>query len=185
MAIERGKSASAKTRKQQPAGAIPSASEISALRSDKTKSSPRAQHAKPWTYTRRGYALAQGFRQLKSRKFASLTTLLVFGVTLALPALILFTANSLAAIGQQSVGEESVTAYLTLQTPDLAGAALANEIQTQAGVKQARYVSRDEALIPPPYRKPPLVSWPIALIGSMKWIRCNLICVGSNAYKRL
>lgn len=104
------------------------------------------QRRKPWTYTRRGYALAQGFRQLRQNKLASLATLLVFGITLALPALILFTANSLAALGNKSVGEESVTAYLTLATSDLDGAALTQQISSQPGVKQAQYVSRDEAL---------------------------------------
>lgn len=103
-------------------------------------------YSKPWTYTRRGYALAQSFRQLRSRKLASLITLLVFGVTLALPALIFFTASSLAALGSKSVGEESVTAYLGLQVSDLDGAALATRLESQAGVKAARYISRDEAL---------------------------------------
>ncbi len=105
-----------------------------------------ARQSKAWTYSRRGYALAQSFRQLRRRKLASLSTLLVFGITLALPALIFFTANSLAALGNRSVGEESITAYLTMQTLDLDGAALAQRLQSQPGIKATRYVSRDEAL---------------------------------------
>ncbi len=143
MAIERGKSASAKSQARR------TAAQVGAVPSELTNQRPnnyKQKHAKPWTYTRRGYALAQGLRQLSSRKFSSFTTLLVFGITLALPALILFTASSLAALGNKSVGEESITAYLTLDTPDLAGADLTQKIQTLDGVAKARYVSRDEAL---------------------------------------
>lgn len=165
MAIERGKSASNKYQTRQPAttaqtrttqrhqtdqqdGATAQAQQRGGTKHTKTKSiNPVLKtHSKPWTYTRRGYALAQSFRQLFSRKLASLVTLLVFGITMALPALIFFTANSLAELGNKSVGEESVTAYLNLQTSDLEGAALAQRLQNQAGVKSARYVSRDEAL---------------------------------------
>lgn len=134
MAIERGKSAK-KTARKQPAAATPAATQTA-----------RNGYSRPWTYTRRGYALAQGFRQLSARKLASLVTLLVFGVTLALPALIFFTANSLAELGNKSVGEESITAYLKMDIADLDGAALTQQLNSQAGVKSARYVSRDEAL---------------------------------------
>jgi len=147
MAIERGKSAStsqARRLAKQQQAVTHEAALRSTARNPQTPSSRSL--AKPWTYTRRGYALAQSFRQLRKRKLASLSTLLVFGITLALPALILFTANSLAALGKKSVGEESVTAYLTLQTADLDGAALAHQLQSQPGIKNTRYVSRDEAL---------------------------------------
>jgi len=142
MAIERGKSATRKNRRSEQQG-VQRSNIADAQGSTGAK---RTGHSKPWTYTSRGYALAQGFRQLRSRKMASLVTLLVFGVTLALPALILFTASSLAELGNKSVGEESVTAYLNLQTSDLDGAALAQRLQSQAGVKETRYISRDEAL---------------------------------------
>lgn len=136
MAIERGKSATRNPNHDLPPDA------------KKTDVLPRTRkrHAKPWTYSRRGYALAQGIRQLKSRKLASLVTLMVFGVTLALPALIFFTANSLALLGNKSVGEESLTAYLTMQTSDLDGASLAQRLNSLVEVETARYVSRDEAL---------------------------------------
>lgn len=155
MAIQRGKSAK-KNQSTQNTGAIRlnDAENLNSSRRDhsttaeqlQTKRSKSKTYSKPWTYSRRGYALAQSFRQLRARKLASLITLLVFGVTLALPALILFTASSLAELGNKSVGEESVTAYLSLQTSDLDGAALAQRLQSQAGVKSTRYISRDEAL---------------------------------------
>lgn len=141
MAIERGKKAAKKSTSDLPPAAV---------RTTKNTlhkaPSQKGSYSKPWTYSRRGYALAQSFRQLRSRKLASLITLLVFGITLALPALIFFTANSLAELGNKSVGEESVTAYLNLQVSDLDGAALAQRLESQAGVKTTRYISRDEAL---------------------------------------
>lgn len=146
MAIERGKSAAPNARQPTSPGPMAVPVEVKPASAKSIADKKRRQHSEPWTYTRRGYALAQGFRQLRSRKFASITTLLVFGVTLALPALIFFTANSLAELGNKSVGEESITAYLSMQTADLEGAALAVELQSQERIKEARYVSRDEAL---------------------------------------
>jgi len=145
VAIKRANAVASNNAAEKPQGAIPLPPKKPAP-SNKVAATRTRQHAKPWTYTRRGYALAQGFRQLRSRKLSSIATLLVFGVTLALPTLILFTASSLAALGNQNVGEESITAYLTMQTPDLDGAELANELQTENGIKAARYVSRTEAL---------------------------------------
>lgn len=145
MAIQRNKTASSNGSQQKPLGAVANPPKPPAQQNKATAKRTR-RRTKSWTYTRRGYALAQSFAQLRSRKISSITTLLVFGVTLALPALILFTAGSLAALGNKSVGEESITAYLTMQTPDLDGAELANRLQSRAGIKQARYVSRTEAL---------------------------------------
>jgi len=150
MAIERGKSAKKQNHTQQLSGTSGSEKliepDFGTPTNARRSSVKQTRHAKPWTYSRRGYALAQGFRQLRARKLSSLTTLLVFGVTLALPALILFTASSLAELGNKSVGEESLTAYLSLQTSDLDGAALAQQLQALAEVKTTRYISRDEAL---------------------------------------
>jgi len=133
-------------RRSHPQGAIAIAPTTAPEPLTKPAIQRSRQHARPWAYTRRGYALSQGLRQLRSRKLSSMATLLVLGFTLALPALILFTASSLAELGNKSVGEESVTAYLTMQTPDLDGAEIANELQSQVGIKAARYVSRTEAL---------------------------------------
>jgi len=145
MVIQRNKPATSSRSQQKPLGAVANPPKTPE-RKNQTTPKRTQRRAKPWTYTRRGYALAQSFAQLRSRKISSMATLLVFGVTLALPALILFTAGSLAALGNKSVGEESITAYLTMQTPDLDGAELANRLQSRAGIKQARYVSRTEAL---------------------------------------
>jgi len=138
MAIVRGKSASAKPR-VQPNEHRPA--HRSAPSPEQT-----AAELKPWTYSRRGYALAQSFRQLTKHKLASFMTLLVFGLILALPALIFFTADSVKQLAGQSVGEESITAYLSMSTSDLDGAALTRRLQSVDGVTSARYISRDEAL---------------------------------------
>ncbi len=99
-----------------------------------------------WAYTPRGYALAQSIGQFGKRKFSSLSTLLVFGITMALPALIFFTASSLAALGSKTVSEESLTVYLKTGISDLDGAALAQSLQQQPAIRDTQYISRDEAL---------------------------------------
>lgn len=99
-----------------------------------------------WMYSKRGYALAQCLRQLKRRKLASLLTLLVLGITLALPTVFLFSAGSLQQLGSQSVEQESLTLYLHLTTGDLEGATLAQTLLGRQGIRETQYVSRDEAL---------------------------------------
>ncbi len=99
-----------------------------------------------WTYTHRGYALAQSFRQLRQRKFASFITLMVFGISLALPAIILFSAGSLAKLGNHNIEQESLTVYLSMQVNDLDGASLAQQLLLREGIDRTSYVSRDEAL---------------------------------------
>ena len=56
-----------------------------------------------WTYGRRGYALAQSLRQLRTHRFASLMTLLVLGLTLALPALLLFASQTLQQLASRLI----------------------------------------------------------------------------------
>ena len=99
-----------------------------------------------WTYGKRGYALAQSLRQLKRHKFASLTTLLVLGITLALPVMLLFASSALQQLSSRSIEGESLTAYLQDSVSDLDGAALSLEWASREGIRDTRYISRDEAL---------------------------------------
>ena len=99
-----------------------------------------------WSYTKLGYALTQSIRQLRERSMATFMTLLVLGTTLALPAVFWFGSASLSELVSRSVGEESVTVYLTLDVSDWAGAQLAERWQNQAGVRTTTYISRAEAL---------------------------------------
>ena len=99
-----------------------------------------------WSYTKLGYALTQSIRQLRERSIATFMTLLVLGTTLALPAVFWFGSASLSELVSRSVGEESVTVYLTLDVSDWAGAQLAERWQNQAGVRTTTYISRAEAL---------------------------------------
>lgn len=99
-----------------------------------------------WRYGRRGYALARGLDTLRERPFASAATLLALGVVLALPALALFVADALDALGARALEGESITLYLDPSVPDEDGAALAATLGGRAGVRETRYVSRDEAL---------------------------------------
>ncbi|MEE9320834.1 MAG: ABC transporter permease [Granulosicoccus sp.] len=99
-----------------------------------------------WTYRHRGYALAQSFRQLTLRKWSSLSTLLMLGITLALPVLLLFAAGPLQQLGNRGVEGESLTLYLDAQITDLQGASLAQELLGQPGIRKTSYISHDEAL---------------------------------------
>ncbi len=101
---------------------------------------------KKWTYGKRGYALAQSLRQFSQRKFSSLITLMVLGITLALPALFMFSAQAVQQLAKQNIDDESLTLYLTLDTADLDGAALAQSLLGKPGIQKTRYISSDEAL---------------------------------------
>jgi cell division transport system permease protein len=101
---------------------------------------------KRWTYRKRGYALTQSLRQLRQRKLSSLTTLLVLGVTLALPIIIFFSAGSLQQLGTQTVNDESLTLYLEPGTGDLEAAKLAESLLSRNNIRDTLYVSPDEAL---------------------------------------
>lgn len=99
-----------------------------------------------WSYTRFGYALTQSIRQLRERSLATFMTLFVLGTTLALPAVFWFGSASLSELVNRSVGEESVTVYLSLDVSDLNGAELATRWQNREGVRTTTYISRAEAL---------------------------------------
>jgi len=101
---------------------------------------------KKWAYGKRGYALAQSLRQLSPRKFSSLITLAVLGITLALPALFLFSAQAVQQLAAQNIDDESITLYLRLDTADLDGAELAQTLLGKPGIQKTRFISRDEAL---------------------------------------
>ena len=118
-----------------------------------------------WTYSRRGYALAQSLRQLQRYKVASIGTLLVLGITLSLPVILYFASATLATLNQRSTQGESLTAYLTPTVSDLEGAQLADEWLTQPGIGKTEYVSRDQAL---------------AMLGEATDIREAIEALGSN-----
>ncbi len=99
-----------------------------------------------WTYTKRGYALAQSLRQFKRYKVASMITLLVLGITLALPVILLFAGNALQQLGMRNLEGESLTAYLHTEVSDLQGAEMAQSWQGKLGIRSTRFISRDEAL---------------------------------------
>lgn len=111
-----------------------------------TPEEPATAAGPRWTYGKRGYALAQSLRQLKRHKFASLITLLVLGITLALPVMLLFASGALQQLSSRSLDGESLTAYLQDSVSDLDGVALAEQWASQEGIRSTRYISREEAL---------------------------------------
>ena len=99
-----------------------------------------------WTYGKRGYALAQSLRQFKRYKFASVVTLLVLGITLALPAMLLFANSMLQQLGNRSLEGESLTVYLDQSVSDIDGAVLAETWKGLEGIRNTQYIGRDEAM---------------------------------------
>ena len=111
-----------------------------------TPEEPASAAGPRWTYGKRGYALAQSLRQLKRHKFASLVTLLVLGITLALPVMLLFASSALQQLSSRSLEGESLTAYLHGNVSDLDGVVLAEQWAALEGIRSTRYISREEAL---------------------------------------
>lgn len=99
-----------------------------------------------WQYSKRGYALSQSLKQFKRYKVASTITLIVLGITLALPVILLFASSALQQLGTRSLDGESLTAYLNNDVSDLQGAELAQQWMGKSGIRSTRYISRDEAL---------------------------------------
>lgn len=99
-----------------------------------------------WHYGARGYALHRSVVQLFARPLSSLTTLLALGITLALPALVLFSADTIERLGARAIEGESLTLYLDPTIDDVAGAALSERVRERPEVRTTRYVSRAEAL---------------------------------------
>ncbi len=99
-----------------------------------------------WTYTRRGYALSQSLRQLKQQRIASLGTLLMLGITLALPVILYFAYLNLATLGHRSLEGESITTYLRTNVSDIAGAELAESWSTREDVARTDYLSKEQSL---------------------------------------
>jgi cell division transport system permease protein len=99
-----------------------------------------------WQYGKRGYALSQSLKQFKRYKMASIITLMVLGITLALPVILLFASSALQQLGTRSLDGESLTAYLINDVSDLKGAELAQQWMGKPGIRSTRYISRDEAL---------------------------------------
>ena len=99
-----------------------------------------------WTYTRRGYALAQSLRHMRRYRLATIGTLLVLGITLSLPFILYFSSATLTNLSERSVQGESLTAYLDDSISDLDGAQLAKEWQLQDNILETQYISREQAL---------------------------------------
>ena len=85
-----------------------------------------------WQYGKRGYALSQSLKQFKRYKMASIITLMVLGITLALPVILLFASSALQQLGTRSLDGESLTAYLINDVSDLQGAELAPRLRGPA-----------------------------------------------------
>lgn len=141
--------------------------------------SPQQAAGSRWMYTKRGYALKQSLKQFKRHKFASLTTLLVLGITLALPVILLFAGNALQQLGMRNLEGESLTAYLNTDISDLQGAELAENWLGKPGIRSTRYISKDEALAL--FREKSDIGQAINVLGSNPLPGAIMVFPDSNA----
>lgn len=99
-----------------------------------------------WSYTHRGYALKRAWQQLKQSRLGTFLTMMMLGITLALPAIFLFLFIDAERVPLDTDNGKSLTVYLNPKVPDLDGAELATDIALRATVAATDYISRDEAL---------------------------------------
>lgn len=99
-----------------------------------------------WAYSRRGYAIARCFGQLSEHKLASVCTLMVLGITLALPVMLFFSSPTLQAFANRSMQGESISVFLLPEIGDLQGAELALNWQARADVLETDFISKEKAL---------------------------------------
>jgi len=99
-----------------------------------------------WRYGHRGYAFSQAFAQLQQHRLASLGTLVVLGIALALPILLLFVSTSLHSLASRSLNGESLTLYLDASLADAQGAALSAELGRRTDVRDTQFISSADAL---------------------------------------
>ena len=97
-------------------------------------------------YTRWGYAIERSIHQLKSGKLASLSTLLVLGITLTLPIMLFFANATLHAVAGKSLEGESITVFLKQDISDEQATALSEQWQKLQEVRSADFISSSEAL---------------------------------------
>ncbi|MDO6460536.1 permease-like cell division protein FtsX [Granulosicoccaceae sp. 1_MG-2023] len=99
-----------------------------------------------FAYTPRGHALRHSLAYLSRARVATLLTLLVIGISLALPAIFSVLVTNLRSLDVGNEDANSLTLYLHMRVDDLGGVELASRIQQRDDIRMTRYVSRDEAL---------------------------------------
>jgi len=99
-----------------------------------------------WAYGHRGHALFTTLRQMASSRRATLLTLVVLGISMTLPALILFASDDIAKLPAHSGRGQSMTVYLDTSVSDLQGAEIARELASRDAIDEVKFISRTEAL---------------------------------------
>lgn len=91
-------------------------------------------------------ALSATLAQLRSRPFGTLLTAFVIGVTLALPAGLHTLLRNLDSLGSEAEASLRASLFLKDSVDEDAGQQLAKRLAKRAGVNEARYISREQAL---------------------------------------
>ncbi|HBR99122.1 MAG TPA: cell division protein [Gammaproteobacteria bacterium] len=97
-------------------------------------------------YSDHGYAIKHSLHYLGTARIATLVTLLVLGISLALPAVFGLVVVNLKRIDVSQDDANSLTLYLHPRVSDLQGVELAGDVQKRSDIRSTRYISRDEAL---------------------------------------
>jgi cell division transport system permease protein len=91
-------------------------------------------------------AISATLDQVLQRPFSTFLTAFVIGVTLALPAGLYSVLGSLDAASSGLKGSLRASLFLRDELDEEAGRSLAAKLARRAGVAEARYISRDDAL---------------------------------------
>lgn len=91
-------------------------------------------------------ALQQCIQHLRANRTGTLVTLLVIGVTLALPAALYVLVGNAAVVGDAWRGSVQLTLYLDDDLSADQGEALAARLRDDASIETTRFISRDAAL---------------------------------------
>lgn len=95
---------------------------------------------------RHAQVMLGSFGQLARSPISSALTLVVIGITLALPAMLYVLVDNVERLGRGLETGGQISVYLKRDLSEAAARKLVDEVRTLPGVRQARYISRTDAL---------------------------------------
>jgi cell division transport system permease protein len=100
---------------------------------------------KPW-FRQQRHAFANALRRFARAPLMTLLSVLVIGVTLALPAALYLGLQNIGGLANRLNAEPQVSIYLALDATNTDVQAIATQLKSNPSVASARYVSKAEAL---------------------------------------
>lgn len=92
------------------------------------------------------YAWRSAWRDLQSKPFATVLTVLVIAISLTLPGICYIVYKNVSQAATQYYPSPQITVYLDKTLDDNAAARVVGQLQAEPGVEKVNYLSREEAL---------------------------------------